>query len=247
MAEAEAIRMVEGFHQGNSGVTITWLSFEMVLDEVYPTYLPAFVSDVEYDGERFTIYSNGRTGNSTGPYLLSGIGMGRMASLVTVGLATLFAPAKAMGFLYGCAAAIPLYYAAFFFARKWPIYVRDRNRKERAARQQSQDEANQAGFRPDLESKRRVRDEKQQSQQKSAKYDSKKIQSGRVRDVEGHYQRLNVPTDSSITEIRQAYRQLAIQVHPDAGGDVATMQHINEAYRVLRDPKRREEYDRRIS
>lgn len=247
MADLEATRFVEGFHQGHKGITINWSEFEVVLDEVYPTYLPAFISKVEYDSEIFTIYSNGRTGNSTGPYLLSGVALGRMAALATVGITTLLMPSKPLGLLYGSIASIPLYYAAFYFAKRWPVYVRDRNRRERAARQLSQSEADREGYRPDLESQRRIFEEKQKSQQKNARYEQKKIQTGRVRDVEGHYRRLKVPTDASVNEIRQAYRQLAIQNHPDAGGDSETMKKLNEAYRVLRDPKTREEYDRMFS
>ncbi|MEP1125522.1 MAG: J domain-containing protein [Ilumatobacter sp.] len=62
-----------------------------------------------------------------------------------------------------------------------------------------------------------------------------------------HYDVLAVPTTASATTIRESYRRLAREYHPDrtmgsaAGGD--KMPQINEAYRVLSDPGRRAVYD----
>lgn len=62
-----------------------------------------------------------------------------------------------------------------------------------------------------------------------------------------HYDVLGVPTTASTTTIRESYRRLAREYHPDrtmgsaAGGD--KMPLINEAYRVLSDPGRRAMYD----
>lgn len=62
-----------------------------------------------------------------------------------------------------------------------------------------------------------------------------------------HYDVLGVPTTASATTIRESYRRLAREYHPDralgsaAGGD--KMPAINEAYRVLSDPGRRAVYD----
>jgi molecular chaperone DnaJ len=59
-----------------------------------------------------------------------------------------------------------------------------------------------------------------------------------------HYQRLGVAPDASAATIREAYRRLARQHHPDASaGDADSMSRINEAYRVLADPARRAVYD----
>lgn len=63
------------------------------------------------------------------------------------------------------------------------------------------------------------------------------------------YARLGIAGDvprSSITEaeIKQAYRHLAMQHHPDReGGDAEKFKAIQEAYEVLSDPLRRAEYD----
>ncbi len=62
-----------------------------------------------------------------------------------------------------------------------------------------------------------------------------------------HYDVLGVPTTASASSIRESYRRLAREYHPDrafgsaAGGD--KMPLINEAYRVLSDPGRRAMYD----
>jgi molecular chaperone DnaJ len=60
-----------------------------------------------------------------------------------------------------------------------------------------------------------------------------------------HYETLGVGPTASSAEIRDAYRRLARQHHPDsaAGRDVGAMAAINEAYRVLGDAARRAAYD----
>jgi curved DNA-binding protein CbpA len=63
-----------------------------------------------------------------------------------------------------------------------------------------------------------------------------------------HYDTLRVPTSASDDQIRDAYRRLAREHHPDqrAAGSAASslsMPEINEAYRVLGDPGRRAVYD----
>jgi molecular chaperone DnaJ len=64
-----------------------------------------------------------------------------------------------------------------------------------------------------------------------------------------HYDVLGVPPSASAEQIREAFRRLAREHHPDRaatsgrdGGEV-TMPAINEAYRVLNDPARRAVYD----
>ena len=60
-----------------------------------------------------------------------------------------------------------------------------------------------------------------------------------------HYERLGVRSTATATEIRDAYRTAARRAHPDRHGEAssARMATLNEAYRVLRDPVRRREYD----
>jgi DnaJ-class molecular chaperone len=58
-----------------------------------------------------------------------------------------------------------------------------------------------------------------------------------------YYQILGVQKDASADDIKRAYRKLASQHHPDKGGDVQKFQEIEEAYRILSDPDKRQEYD----
>ena len=63
-----------------------------------------------------------------------------------------------------------------------------------------------------------------------------------------YYEILNVNRDADDDEIKKAYRKLAIQFHPDKnpGDEVAEdkFKESTEAYEVLRDPEKRERYDR---
>jgi DnaJ-class molecular chaperone len=58
-----------------------------------------------------------------------------------------------------------------------------------------------------------------------------------------HYNTLGVSKTATKDEIKQAYRTLAKQHHPDKGGDNATFQKVQEAYETLSDDVKREEYD----
>jgi curved DNA-binding protein len=62
-----------------------------------------------------------------------------------------------------------------------------------------------------------------------------------------YYEVLGVPRDASTEDVRRAYRKLARQNHPDVNKDPAAedrFKEISEAYEVLRDPEKRERYDR---
>jgi molecular chaperone DnaJ len=60
-----------------------------------------------------------------------------------------------------------------------------------------------------------------------------------------YYKLLGVAKGASSEEIKKAYRKLAHEHHPDKkGGNEAKFKEINEAYQVLGDQKKRENYDR---
>ena len=59
-----------------------------------------------------------------------------------------------------------------------------------------------------------------------------------------YYEILGVPRNSSDDEIKRAYRKLAPQYHPDKNkGDDKKFKEINEAYQVLGNQEKREQYD----
>jgi curved DNA-binding protein len=61
--------------------------------------------------------------------------------------------------------------------------------------------------------------------------------------MKNFYDILGVKSSATPDEIKRAYRRLASQHHPDKGGDVKKFQEIEEAYRTLSDPQKRQQYD----
>uniref|UniRef100_A0A7S1TPG6 Uncharacterized protein n=1 Tax=Erythrolobus australicus TaxID=1077150 RepID=A0A7S1TPG6_9RHOD len=57
------------------------------------------------------------------------------------------------------------------------------------------------------------------------------------------YELLGVERDAGENELKKAYRKLAVQHHPDKGGNVETFQEISHAFEVLSDPEKRQVYD----
>src|SRR5436190_10089296 len=58
-----------------------------------------------------------------------------------------------------------------------------------------------------------------------------------------YYDILGAVEDSPRREIERRYKRLASQHHPDRGGNEDSMKALNEAYRVLKDPSLRRDYD----
>jgi molecular chaperone DnaJ len=58
-----------------------------------------------------------------------------------------------------------------------------------------------------------------------------------------YYEILGVGKSASPDEIKKAFRRLAVEYHPDRGGDEAKFKEINEAYEVLKEPSKRQRYD----
>src|SRR5205807_6059274 len=66
-----------------------------------------------------------------------------------------------------------------------------------------------------------------------------------------YYEVLGVPRDATAKQIRDAYRKLARQYHPDLQDTPAKkkvaedkFKEVNEAHEVLSDPEKRKKYDR---
>jgi len=58
-----------------------------------------------------------------------------------------------------------------------------------------------------------------------------------------HYDTLGVSQTASDQDIKKAFKKLAMQHHPDKGGDSAKFQQINEAYDSIKTAEKRQQYD----
>jgi curved DNA-binding protein CbpA len=60
------------------------------------------------------------------------------------------------------------------------------------------------------------------------------------------YEILGVSRTATLEDIKKAYRKLALQYHPDRGGDATKFKQITEAYNKLFNPNERAYYDRTL-
>lgn len=59
----------------------------------------------------------------------------------------------------------------------------------------------------------------------------------------GLYEELGLAKDATPEEIKKAYRSLARTHHPDKGGNADKFKQVQEAYEILSDPQKRQNYD----
>lgn len=61
-----------------------------------------------------------------------------------------------------------------------------------------------------------------------------------------YYQHLGIHRDASEKEIKQAYRELAREAHPDHGGNVDAFNELSEAYKTIVTPQLKTLYDKTL-
>jgi len=64
-----------------------------------------------------------------------------------------------------------------------------------------------------------------------------------MRTMNNFYETLNLNESATPEDIKRAYRKMAMDAHPDRGGDPERFKNINAAYETLSDPNKRQEYD----
>lgn len=65
-----------------------------------------------------------------------------------------------------------------------------------------------------------------------------------------HYEILGVNKDATEVEIKKAYRSASLKYHPDRNSSkeaVTKIQHINEAYEILSDKEKKQQYDNELN
>jgi len=67
---------------------------------------------------------------------------------------------------------------------------------------------------------------------------------GKPADTTKFYKVLEIDKNANESEIKKAYRKLAVKHHPDKGGDQEKFKEITQAYEVLSDAEKRSTYDR---
>jgi DnaJ-class molecular chaperone len=60
--------------------------------------------------------------------------------------------------------------------------------------------------------------------------------------MKNYFQTLGLEESASDEDIKRAYKRMAMQYHPDRGGDVSQFQEIQEAYDTLTNPDRRAQW-----
>jgi len=58
-----------------------------------------------------------------------------------------------------------------------------------------------------------------------------------------YYATLGINRNASDSEIKDAYRKMAMKHHPDRGGDETSFKNVTEAYEALKNPETRKMYD----
>lgn len=73
------------------------------------------------------------------------------------------------------------------------------------------------------------------------------LENAEVSQDETLYEILGVDEEAALDDIIRAYRQRALEEHPDKGGDKDRFDELNKAYNILSDQQKRERYDEKLA
>ncbi|CUF82364.1 DNA-J chaperone, putative [Bodo saltans] len=259
-----AEKQVRRYHTSASSIQIDFKTFDFLIEDVFPVFLPCYVIKASYDGEEYTLYVCGSTGTVGAPYLVNALLVARLSCIAT--FLTMFGMSvnKAAAIFSGSIASVVVYYAVFYAAKYIPALRRNYYRRQRDNQKLDNVSEDATGFKPSDASQRITEEYHRSSYWDTHKHQQPKDSSSSTgsssshqsqstthsssssgnNDPKGYYKILGVSTNASVNDIRSAFRQKVIMHHPDAGGSTETMTKLNEAYRTLRDPALRETYDR---
>jgi molecular chaperone DnaJ len=65
--------------------------------------------------------------------------------------------------------------------------------------------------------------------------------------MKNYYEALGLSKNATASEIKNAFKKMAKEYHPDLGGDSEKFKSINEAYQILNDSSKKAEYDIKLN
>ncbi|KAI9022410.1 hypothetical protein DFJ74DRAFT_669337 [Hyaloraphidium curvatum] len=255
----EAENVVKRYYNADN-VRLLRVQLAFPLWRLTPFYLPAYAFSTEYLGTPFHTLISGATGRAAGQHYFSwervailsaaagglyalAAGLTRVLSATSVFWGFLVLPA-----LLGAYASRYYPLAQRYLLSRYQEFERRREAQRAASSSSSAWEENIGGYRREREEERRRAD---------GEYAYERARAGRpapapgdVRDPKGYYKALGVKPDAGKEEIQAAFRGLAMKDHPDRYSDPKDkeaakkrFQKLSEAYTVLRDARKRREYD----
>lgn len=249
MEESAKARVRESTWFSNS-IRIHWGTRQAKLKTLQPMYCPAFVVPIILEENKYKCFVSGVTASVAGPYLINAVLLSRMAAAITFALSLILVPNKLMAIGGGLVAGAAASFSADYICRRFPRWRRDREKhyREKAKAEATSmlgDETIRVNpFSSAFETSSWRTRGSLGSEEEVEHRTSMRLPA----DVKGYYKRLGLRGHESEEEVKSQYRRLILKFHPDTSGNASPesqtkVAEINEAYRVIRDPKRRKEYD----
>lgn len=244
-------------HYNADNVRLLQVRVQFTMFRLTPFYLPTYIFTTSYLSSQFhTFVAATPNGPVSGQHyyswervaLASAAAGGLYAFLA--GVHNVFSATSVFWFFF----VLPAFVGAFasrwfplayqYLQSTWQNFERTRFKARERIRGTQWDDERMGGY-------RREREEDAQ-RRRSQSYDTGRASrhSGDVKDPRSYYKALGVNPGATKEEIQAAFRGLAMKDHPDRYSDPrekeaakVRFQKLSEAYTVLRDPRKRREYD----